>query len=82
MHKNNNIIESQNIERVVKFLNKFKDESKQMKIDTVIPIATSAIRDAINGKEVVKKIKKILDLNSMYCLDLKKDFFHIWVLNL
>ena len=29
-----------------------------MKIETVIPIATSAIRDAINGKETVKKIKK------------------------
>ena len=29
-----------------------------MKIDTVIPIATSAVRDADNGKEVVKKIKK------------------------
>ncbi len=29
-----------------------------MKIETVIPIATSAIRDAINGKEAVKKIKK------------------------
>jgi exopolyphosphatase/guanosine-5'-triphosphate,3'-diphosphate pyrophosphatase len=56
--KNNNIIESQNIAKVVKFLNKFKDKSKQMKIGTVIPIATSAIRDAINGKEVVKKIKK------------------------
>jgi len=56
--KNNNIIESQNITKVVKFLNKFKDESRQMKIETVIPIATSAIRDAINGKEAVKKIKK------------------------
>ena len=56
--KNNNAIESQNTAKVVKFLNNFKDESKQMKIGTVIPIATSAIRDAINGKEVVKKIKK------------------------
>jgi exopolyphosphatase/guanosine-5'-triphosphate,3'-diphosphate pyrophosphatase len=58
LYKNNNIIESQNIERVIKFLNKFKDESKQMKIDTVISIGTSAVRDANNGKEVIKKIKK------------------------
>jgi exopolyphosphatase / guanosine-5'-triphosphate,3'-diphosphate pyrophosphatase len=58
LYKNNNKIESQNIERVIKFLNKFKDESKQMKIDTVIPIGTSAVRDADNGKEVIKKIKK------------------------
>jgi exopolyphosphatase / guanosine-5'-triphosphate,3'-diphosphate pyrophosphatase len=58
LYKNNNIIESQNIERVIKFLNKFKDESKQMKIDTVISIGTSAVRDADNGKEVIKKIKK------------------------
>jgi exopolyphosphatase/guanosine-5'-triphosphate,3'-diphosphate pyrophosphatase len=58
LYKNNNIIESQNIDRVIKFLNKFKDESKQMKIDTVISIGTSAVRDADNGKEVIKKIKK------------------------
>ena len=56
--KDNNIIDSQNITKAVKFLNKSKNGSKQMKVETVIPIATSAIRDAINGKEVVKKIKK------------------------
>jgi hypothetical protein len=46
LFKNKNVIQYQNIERTVKFLNKIKNESKQMKINTVVPIATSAVRDA------------------------------------
>lgn len=75
LSKNNNIIKSQNVERVIKFLNKFKDESKQMKIDTVIPIATSAIRDADNGKEVVKQIKKITGFEFNVLSGLEEGFF-------
>lgn len=75
LYKNNNIIESQNIERVVKFLNKFKDDSKQMKIDTVIPIATSAVRDADNGKGVVKMVKKITGFEFNVLSGLEEGFF-------
>ncbi len=75
LYKNNNIIESQNIERVNKFLNKFKDESKQMKIGTVIPIATSAVRDADNGSDVVKKIKKNTGFEFNVLSGLEESFF-------
>jgi exopolyphosphatase / guanosine-5'-triphosphate,3'-diphosphate pyrophosphatase len=75
LSKNNNIITSENIERVVKFLNKFKDESKQMRIDTVIPIATSAIRDADNGKEIVKQIKKTTGFEFNVLSGLEEGFF-------
>jgi exopolyphosphatase / guanosine-5'-triphosphate,3'-diphosphate pyrophosphatase len=58
LFKNKNVIQYQNIERTVKFLNKIKNESKQMKINTVVPIATSAVRDAYNQKDVIQTIKK------------------------
>jgi len=58
LFKNNNVIQHQNIERTVEFLNKIKNESKQMKINTIVPIATSAVRDAYNQKDVVQTIKK------------------------
>jgi exopolyphosphatase / guanosine-5'-triphosphate,3'-diphosphate pyrophosphatase len=75
LSKNNNIINSQNVESVIKFLNKFKNNSKQMKIDTVIPIATSAIRDADNGKEVVKQIKKITGFEFNVLSGMEEGFF-------
>jgi exopolyphosphatase / guanosine-5'-triphosphate,3'-diphosphate pyrophosphatase len=75
LSKNNNIINSQNVESVIKFLNKFKDDSKQMKIDTVIPIATSAIRDADNGNEVVKQIKKITGFEFNVLSGMEEGFF-------
>ncbi|MBA3749937.1 MAG: hypothetical protein H0X03_03430 [Nitrosopumilus sp.] len=58
LYKNNNIIKYQNIERTIEFLNKIKNNLKQMKINTVIPIATSAVRDADNMYDVVNTIKK------------------------
>lgn len=58
LFKNKNVIQTQNIERTVRFLNKIKNESKQMKTNTVVPIATSAVRDAYNRKDVVQTIKK------------------------
>jgi exopolyphosphatase / guanosine-5'-triphosphate,3'-diphosphate pyrophosphatase len=58
LFKNKNVITNQNIERTVKFLNKIKSELKQMKTNTVVPIATSAVRDADNRKDVVQSIKK------------------------
>ncbi|MGN6349255.1 MAG: Ppx/GppA phosphatase family protein [Candidatus Nitrosocosmicus sp.] len=73
--KNNNIIESNNIERVIKFLNNFKNESKQLKLDTVIPIATSAVRDADNGNDVVKRIKKWTGFEFNVLSGLEEGFF-------
>ena len=58
LFKNKNVIQAQNIERTVKFLNKIKNGLKQMKTNTVVPIATSAVRDADNRKDVVQTIKK------------------------
>jgi len=75
LSKNNNIIKTENVERVVKFLNKFKDESKQLKIDTVIPIATSAIRDADNGKEVIRQIKRNSGFEFNILSGLEEGFF-------
>lgn len=75
LSKNNNIIRPENVERVVKFLNKFKDESKQLKIDTVIPIATSAIRDADNGKEVIRQIKRNTGFEFNVLSGLEEGFF-------
>jgi exopolyphosphatase / guanosine-5'-triphosphate,3'-diphosphate pyrophosphatase len=73
--KNNNIIESNNIERVIKFLNNFKNESKELKLDTVIPIATSAVRDADNGNDVVKRIKKWTGFEFNVLSGLEEGFF-------
>ncbi len=75
LSKNNNIIRPENVERVIKFLNKFKDESKQLKIDTVISIATSAIRDADNGKEVIRQIKRNTGFEFNTLSGLEEGFF-------
>ena len=75
LSKANNIIKDQNIERVAKFLNKFKSELKQMKNNTVIPIATSAVRDADNGKDVVKSIKKKTGFEFNVLSGLEEGFF-------
>jgi len=75
LYKTNNIIEDQNIERVVKFLNKSKAELKQIKNNAVIPIATSAVRDADNGKDVVKNIKKKSGLEFNVLSGLEEGFF-------
>ncbi|MEJ7642400.1 MAG: hypothetical protein WKF36_09440 [Candidatus Nitrosocosmicus sp.] len=75
LSKANNIIKDQNIERVAKFLNKFKAELKQMKNNMVIPIATSAVRDADNGADVVKSIKKKTGFEFNVLSGLEEGFF-------
>ena len=75
LSKANNKIKDQNIERVAKFLKKFKSELKQMKNNTVIPIATSAVRDADNGKDVVKSIKKKTGFEFNVLSGLEEGFF-------
>ncbi len=56
LSKNNNIISKQNIERTVRALVSFRKDLKDQSIDTVIPISTSAVRDAINQKDVIYKL--------------------------
>jgi exopolyphosphatase/guanosine-5'-triphosphate,3'-diphosphate pyrophosphatase len=75
LFKNDNIIKYQNIERAVKFLNKIKNDLKQMKINTVIPIATSAVRDADNRNDVVNTIKKNSGFKFNVLSGLEEGFF-------
>src|SRR5690606_9154577 len=46
----------QNIERTSQALLSFKEDLKTQDIDSVIPIATSAVRDAENQKEVINNL--------------------------
>lgn len=57
LSKNNNSISKQNIERTVKALVSFRKDLKEQDVDIVIPIATSALRDAINQKDVIYSLK-------------------------
>jgi len=75
LYKNDNIIKYQNIERAIKFLNKIKNDLKQMKINTVIPIATSAVRDADNRNDVVNTIKKNSGFEFNVLSGLEEGFF-------
>lgn len=58
LNKNSNIISESNIERTTKALDSFKKDLKDGHVDTVISIATSAVRDANNQKFVVDEIKR------------------------
>ncbi len=57
LRKNNGLISKQNIERTATALLSFKKDLKEQNVDFVIPIATSAVRDAINQKEVLYTLK-------------------------
>lgn len=58
LSNNNNLIPEQNVERTILALNKFKKMLKELDVDIIIPVATSAVRDADNTDEVVKSITK------------------------
>ena len=73
--RNDNLIDDQNVERAANFLKKSKDDLKQIKNNTVIPIATSAVRDADNGKDVVKTLKKKSGLEFNVLSGLEEGFF-------
>ncbi|MDF0680058.1 MAG: hypothetical protein P0116_03745 [Candidatus Nitrosocosmicus sp.] len=55
--RNDNIISDKNVERTIKALDNFKKDLKEKNIDVVIPIATSAVRDASNQKFVVDTLE-------------------------
>lgn len=57
LNSNDNIISDRNIDRTIKALDNFKKDLKEKHIDVVIPIATSAVRDASNQKFVVDTLK-------------------------
>ncbi|MDN5847759.1 MAG: hypothetical protein L0H53_15955 [Candidatus Nitrosocosmicus sp.] len=57
LNSNDNIISDRNIDRTIKALDNFKKDLKEKHIDVVIPIATSAIRDAANQSFVVDTLK-------------------------
>lgn len=57
LNSNDNIISNSNIDRTIKALDNFKKDLKEKHIDVVIPIATSAIRDASNQNFVVDTLK-------------------------
>lgn len=58
LNKNKNQISESNIGRTVKALEIFKKDLKDGCVDSLIPIATSAVRDAINQKFVVEELRK------------------------
>lgn len=57
LNSNDNIISDRNIDRTIQALHSFKKDLKEKHIDIVIPIATSAVRDATNQKFVVDTLK-------------------------
>ena len=57
LSKNKGLISEQNIERTASALLSFRKDLKEQNVDFVIPIATSAVRDAINQKEVIYELK-------------------------
>ncbi len=57
LNSNHNIISDRNIDRTIKALDNFKKDLKEKNIDVVIPIATSAVRDASNQKFVVDTLE-------------------------
>lgn len=56
LNKNGRLISNQNIERTNRALLSFREDLRDQDIDSVIPIATSAVRDAENQKEVINKL--------------------------
>ena len=57
LNRNDNIISDRNVDRTIKALDNFKKDLKEKNIDVVIPIATSAVRDAANQKFVIDTIE-------------------------
>ena len=57
LNSNDNMISDRNVERTIKSLDNFKKDLKEKNIDVVIPIATSAVRDAVNQKFVVDTLE-------------------------
>jgi exopolyphosphatase/guanosine-5'-triphosphate,3'-diphosphate pyrophosphatase len=57
LNRNDNKISDKNVDRTIKALDNFKKDLKEKNIDVVIPIATSAVRDATNQKFVVDTIE-------------------------
>ena len=57
LNSNHNIISDRNIDRTIKALDNFKKDLKEKNIDVVIPIVTSAVRDASNQKFVVDSLE-------------------------
>jgi exopolyphosphatase/guanosine-5'-triphosphate,3'-diphosphate pyrophosphatase len=57
LNSNDNIISGRNIDRTIKALDNFKKDLKEKHIDIVIPIATSAVREASNQKFVVNTLE-------------------------
>jgi exopolyphosphatase / guanosine-5'-triphosphate,3'-diphosphate pyrophosphatase len=57
LNSNDNIISDRNIDRTIKALDNFKKDLKEKHIDIVIPIATSAVREASNQKFVVNTLE-------------------------
>ncbi|HKO65578.1 MAG TPA: hypothetical protein VJU13_10285 [Candidatus Nitrosocosmicus sp.] len=57
LNRNDNIISDKNVDRTIKALDTFKKDLKEKNIDVVIPIATSAVRDAANQKFVIDTIE-------------------------
>ena len=57
LNSNDNMISDRNVDRTIKSLDNFKKDLKEKNIDVVIPIATSAVRDAVNQKFVVDTLE-------------------------
>jgi len=58
LNKNNDEIPEFNIGRTVKALEIFKKNLKDRAVDSLIPVATSAVRNASNKKFVVEELRK------------------------
>lgn len=59
---NNKHITNQAIQRAFKALEKFNQTSEKFKVDKIICIGTSALRDAFNSKEILNDIKDKFNL--------------------
>ena len=63
-HEPNHKLSKDDIERGIKTLKKFKELASEYKVSEIIACATSAIREAKNGKEFLLKIKDELEINA------------------
>ena len=56
LHKNDHLISTQNIERTARALISFRKDLKEKDLESVIPVATSAVRVAENLQVVILNV--------------------------
>lgn len=75
LSNNDGLISVQNIERTISAILSFRRDLKEQNVDFVIPIATSAVRDAINQKVVLYELKDKTGLNFNVLSGAEEGFF-------